>query len=122
MHGDPFPDSYPDGREFFLFHPDTGEAIFGGGIDSEILARQNQGMLDRADEGVQVFAEISEVNDRVTDELTGAVVGGLSASIYLHMWVREYVWIEKRGFISCSANSINGRVFQREKSIWRFTT
>lgn len=81
MHGDPFSDAYSDGCEFFFSSPDAGEAFFCAGVYSVVLAGEDECALDGVNECMEVFSEVSEVNDGVADELAWAVVGGLSTSV-----------------------------------------
>ena len=89
VHADPFAHADADGGEFAVFDPDTCEAIAALSWDAEVKAGIDEGLLDGADVGVEVFAQGAEVNDRIADELAWAVVGGLTATVDFYHGMRE---------------------------------
>ncbi len=81
MHGNPFADADSDGCEFPIFHPDAGKSIAAGGVDAEVGTGGDEGVFDEAEVEVEVAATWVEIEDRVSGQLAGAVVGGLSAAV-----------------------------------------
>ena len=69
---------------------------------------------------MQVLAVVVEVKDQVTDELSGAVVGGLAAATDFDEWVWEFGWVAQAGLIASAADGVNGIVFQEEDGVFDF--
>ena len=122
MHGYPFAHADADGGKLAVFDPDTREPLAGGGGDAEALAGEDEGVFHGTDVGVEVFAEISEVNNRVADQLARAMVGGLSATIDLDVWVGQELGIEQGTFVAGSADGVNGRMLKGEVGFWGIAT
>lgn len=87
VRGDPAADVDADGGEFFLggiarrLDPDAGfagDAISG---DAEIGGGSNHGLFEGTDVPVNVAADKTEIENGIADNLAGAVIGDIAATV-----------------------------------------
>ena len=81
MHCDPMADMYPDGGDLLVFNPDPGQAGTPPGVEPELEQRPDQHLLQLADEAVNVPPPHAQVDDRVADDLSRAVVGDAATAL-----------------------------------------
>ena len=110
MHGDPFADADAESGDFALFDPDAGESFFARSGDVEVGEGADEGFFEIAEVGVEVFSSGGEVEDGVADELSRAVVGGLTATVDFDDRVRELCGVAKGGLIADASDGVNGGV------------
>ena len=85
--GDPAADVDTDGSEFFFrdsagwLDPDAGFAGDTKGRDAEVRGSTNHGFFERADVPVHVAADAIEIEDGVTDDLAGPMIGDIAAAV-----------------------------------------
>src|SRR5439155_11124876 len=85
--------------------------------DPELRQRVDQGLLERAQVPVQVHAVPGEVENRVTDELAGAVVGDVAAPLH-----REHVdplGPEQVGLAGGPARREHGGMLEQQENVLR---
>lgn len=117
MHGNPFADADADGCELAIFHPDSGESVAATGLHTEALAGTDERFFEFPQVFVKIFAAWCEIEDRVADELAGAVVGGLAAAVRLMDGVREGGWITQGRAVAETANRVNRQVLQQKNRV-----
>ena len=111
MHGDPFLNSHSYRCKFPVSWPDTSKTIFDRSIDAKILTSLDECAFNSMDESVQVFTEISKMNNDIADKLTWSVISSLSAAIYIYLRMRKLIGVKKRAFLLSSAYRLYGRMF-----------
>src|SRR6266849_5869431 len=85
--GDPAADMDTDGGKFFFgdiggrLDPDAGFAGDAIGGDGEIGGGADHGLFERTDVPVDVAANAVEIEDRIADDLAGAVIGDVAAAV-----------------------------------------
>lgn len=117
VHADPFPNTHADGGEFTVLDPDAGEAFAAAGLDSENGAGADEGVLKMAQMSVEVPAVRVQVEDRIADELAGAVIGGLAAAVGLEYGEGECGGVAQGGLVAQAADGVNGLVLQQEDGV-----
>ena len=95
MHADPFPNTYTDRGELPVFHPNAGESVAAASIHAEAGAGADERVFEFTEVLVEVFATRGEIENRIADELTGAVIGRLAAAVCLVNGVGECCWISQ---------------------------
>ena len=65
------------------WHPDAGQALVARRVEVERSERPDERLLEVADVALHVLAVLREVEDRVADELSGAVERRLAATVGL---------------------------------------
>ena len=96
--------------DFAFLDPNAGEAFFARSGDVEVGEGADEGFFEVAEVGVEVFATGGEVEDGVADELSRAVVGGLTATVDFDDRVRELCGVAKGGLIADASDGVNGGV------------
>jgi len=81
MHRDPFTDPYPDRSDLAILNPDARFSRDLVPIDAELFEQINQEIFQTSQVTVQVPAALAQIENRVTHQLTGSVVGCLTAPI-----------------------------------------
>jgi hypothetical protein len=85
--GDPAADVDADGGEFFFWdiarrlHPDTGLARDSKSGDAKIGGGADHGFFERANVPVNITADEIEIENGITDDLAGAVIGDVAAAV-----------------------------------------
>ena len=77
---DPAADGDTEGGDFARADPNAGEAGAAGGDEAEGTDGVDEDLFEEAEVGVEVFAG-GEGDDRIADELAGAVVGDIAATV-----------------------------------------
>lgn len=123
-----------DGGNLFLCRgtagvgPDAGSLADALGGDAEVFAGENECLFDEANEvdGAEVWAAFAgkiaaEVEDRVTDELTGAVVGDVATTVdFVNLDAsasEELVGGEDVGTGGVAAEGENGRMLHEQEGV-----
>src|SRR5262249_18834616 len=70
-----------DARNFAAARPDAGQPGVALRRDRETTEAVDQGLLEGAEIPVQIRPEARQVEDRIADELTGAVEGDIAAAL-----------------------------------------
>ena len=112
---DPPPNADADGGELAVFHPDAGESVTSICWNAEALAGADDGVLQSAEVGVEIFFPFAEVEDRVADELAGAVIGGLAAAADFENRVGQGVAGAEGGLVAQSSDRVDRSVFEQEQ-------
>jgi hypothetical protein len=116
---------HTDGCDLPLGNPDPREALLPPGGDVEPLQGADQGLFEVPEILVQVFPVRAEIENRIPNELAGAVVGNVSSPADVeHLdafgfqlrWTEEEVLLLRRGTPS---NHVG--VFQEQKFLRRGT-
>ncbi len=87
VRSDPAADVHADSRKFFFprishgLHPDAGFAGNAVGPNAEISGGTHQGLFECADIPVDIAADALEIENRVADDLAGAVIGDVTTTI-----------------------------------------
>ncbi len=117
MHGNPFPYANADGGELAVFHPDAGKAIAATGVHAEVVAGADEGVFEFAQVIMEVAATGIEVEDRVADELAGAVISRLAATVGFVKRVRKGGGIAEGRLVAQATDGVNGLVFEQENRV-----
>ena len=117
VHGDPFAHAYSEGGDFSIVDPDPGQAIPAASGDAEIGEGEDEGFLQGAEIGVEVFPVIFEIKNGVADELAWAVIGRLPPAIDFYDRMRKGGGIAEGGLIANAPDGVNGGVFEKEKGV-----
>lgn len=70
-----------DGRYFPALNPDAREALDPAGIEIEFIERRDQRVLDQAQVADGRKFSAIEIDDRISDQLSRAVIGDISSSL-----------------------------------------
>ena len=70
------------GSGAFGFNPNSGLALRSSRGYSEVGEAQDDGLFEQAQIAVDVGKEIVEVEQRITDNLPGSVIGDVAAAVY----------------------------------------
>ena len=83
MHRHPPVGAHPDGGDLPRCGPDSGVAGLGPRLDSEIVQRRDQHLLDppNVTDDVETTGKPGNGTDGISDELAGAVIGDVTASV-----------------------------------------
>ncbi len=79
-------DLHTDRRDLPLIGPHPRETVLGPRPDSQVGERRDQHRFDtpKVTDGVPAVGKLRYGDDRIPDELTGSVIGDVSASICKH--------------------------------------
>ena len=80
MAGHPARDANADGGELLIADPHAGQAVNPVRIDAVVGRRANQHVFEIAHVAVHVAAIGFEIEDRVADDLTGAMIRDVTAA------------------------------------------
>src|SRR4051794_31867335 len=80
MAGDPPRDADTDRRQLFVPDPHPGQAFDSAGLDPVVCGGADENRFQIAYVAVNVAAERIQVDDRITNDLAGAVVGDVAAA------------------------------------------
>ena len=81
MRGDPARDVYSDRRNFSAVGMHARQTINAKRFNAEISQRPNQHLFQVANVAMNVFAVRTEIDDRIADNLSEAVISHLPAAI-----------------------------------------
>ena len=121
VHGDPFANADADGGKLSICHPHAREAFAAAGGDLKMLASEDQRLFDAAEVIVEVSPVLSEVEHEIADELSGAMVGGLSAAVGLDHWQAGCLGLKKAGTIGSAPDRDHGLVLEQQNRIFNLT-
>lgn len=94
----PSRDPDADRRQLLASDPDAGQAVDTAGVDAVVGSGANQDLLDVADVSVDVLSIGFQIDNRITDDLSRAVVGDVAAAtgfVHLDAARREKVGISE---------------------------
>src|SRR5215472_4390280 len=83
VRGDPARDVNSNGYQFGVSHPHPSCAGKASGLDPVFLGHADENFFERAHVPADITAMLSEVDNRVADQLTGAVIGDVTAAVGL---------------------------------------
>jgi len=125
--GDPAADVYADGGEFFFgniarrLDPNAGFAGDAVGGDAEIGGGPDHGLFEGADVPVNVAADGIEIENGVADDLAGAVIGDVAATVGFAeldiLLAQDIFGGEEIFLVGVSAERQNVRVFAEEEDV-----
>ena len=69
---------------------------------------------------MQIVAMTAKIKKKVSDQLAGAVISGLSPAIDFEKWMRQLLAPAQTGAIGCSPDGINRLVLKQKKRIGCF--
>jgi hypothetical protein len=121
VHGDPPTHADADGRYLPIFHPDAGEAVTDGRLDAMGDTRGDEGEFKRSKIAVKIASKSREIENRITDQLAGAVVGCLAAAIDFYDGVGESGIAAEAGAIPGATDGVDGFVLEEEDRIGYFS-
>jgi hypothetical protein len=79
----------------------------------------NKNLLQKAEVGVKITIEEREINYRVANQLTRAMVGSLSSTVRAVHGVGEHCFFPEARFVAGPSHGVDGFVFEKEKMIGR---
>ncbi len=115
MHCHPTPYSDADRGDFFGADPDTGESLPTAAFHSKLAARENYDVFQKPHVTMKVPSAPFKIEDRIGDELTGAVPRGLSPAIDLENGMRKSLRAAEAGLVAGSPNRIDRLVLEKQK-------
>ena len=109
---------------------DAGQLAAGGGPDprlarialrrdAESVAAHHDSFLKGAEISMEVLPVAGEIQDRIADQLAGAVPGGLAAATDLDEGSREVGGIAEAGAVRGTADGEDGIVLEQEEGVRR---
>ena len=116
VHRDPFSDADAEGGEFARTDPHAGKAFAALGRYTVAGGKLDQQILEKSQIAVEIASPLSEVEDRVADELAGAVESRLSAPVGFKNRVGE-VWAEAR-VVARAADRVDRLVLEKDEGFF----
>jgi hypothetical protein len=116
------PDPDADGSNLALIDPDAGETVARGCFHLMPREQFNQQRFEPAQVTMQVLTVTPEVEQKVTDQLTRAVVGGLATAINFEKWMRQMLRAAKTRLIGRASDGVDRIVLEQEQRVRDFGT
>ena len=118
VHGDPLFHPDADGGYFTVFYPDPYQPFPDAGLHAEPGTGFNQGVFQGGDVTVQIPAAAVQVRNGVSDQLAGAVVGGLAAAVDFMNGKGKHGTGVQAGVVPCTPDGINPGMFQQQQFVF----
>src|SRR3954447_1798878 len=114
----PLRDVDPDAGDLAgRLHPDSGQAVDPRRCNAERRERLDQRLLELAAVALHVLTVPGQVEDRVADELAGAVVGGLAAAVGFDDLDLGAVGDVQLALLGAAAERDDGRVLEQQHGV-----
>ena len=129
MGGDPARDVHADGADFgqlaiLVPHPDSGCAGFPAALNSEARQGPDHRFLQAPDVGHDIAFPFSQIDNRVADNLAGAVVSDVAAAVDLEEFdaqLGQAVAAEQHVFqAAVAAQGQHMRMFEQQELVTDF--
>ena len=117
MQADPAPDPHPNGGDFALANPDPGQPLLAFPGKPVISKGLNQHGFQRPHVPVQILAPGPQIQNRVTDELAWAMIGGLTAAAHLNDRMLQPIRFPEAALVRQPANRVDRFVFEQEELV-----
>ena len=114
VHRDPVANAHADRRDLAFGNPHAGQPSSRLRRDPERGKQLDHHLLDPAKIAVQVLSASSQINNRITDELPGPMIGCLAATINREKRMRKVRGTAQARLIRRPANRVNRLVLEQK--------
>ena len=121
VHRDPAFDLDSDGADLFFVDPDSAVDVESFAVQVEFLESLDDGLFEVAHPAVEVLAMFGDVEDGVGDELSGAVIGYVTAAVggedLDSFGLVPIGWVQQVFGLEAGAEGEDGVVFKQEEGV-----
>ena len=117
MHRDPVTHADSDRRNFATRHPDTGQTVARRRGDAVVRQQFDQQSFNPAQITMQILSATAKIDDGITDELTGSVIGRLPAAVDRKKRMRQMRAAAQTRLVRCATDGVNRIVFEKQQFV-----
>src|SRR5258707_13510034 len=104
-------------RDFSFFNPNTGQSFATLRFNFDPGQKFDHQSFNPAKIFVQILSAIAQIDNRITDQLSGSVVGRLPATIDLKKWMRQMRSTAQARLVRCPTDGVNGVMFEEQDGV-----